>query len=101
MNYQLMYLDEVLTDVKEAKAWYKDKSEGLELRFAQAVEFVIEKIRKMPTAYPIRYKNVRFARTKVFPYIIHFYIDDPKKQVIITAIVHKKRSSSFVVGRGL
>lgn len=44
MNYQLLYLDEVLADVKEAKAWYKDKSEGLELRFAQAVEFIIEKI---------------------------------------------------------
>ena len=38
MAYQLLYFDEVLTDVQEAKAWHKEKRDGLEDEFALAVE---------------------------------------------------------------
>ncbi len=91
MSYQFQFFNEVLIDIQEAKFWYKKQKEGLEIEFAKAVENTISQILKMPTAYAIRYKIIRIAHTKVFPYNIHFYIDEPNQLVVITAIVHNKR----------
>ena len=99
MAYRLLYFDEVIQEVQEAKVWYKEKREGLEIEFALAVETAIQRIQRMPAAYSIRYKNVRLAYTKVFPYAIHFYINEKEKIVAITAIVHKKRHPSVAQGR--
>ena len=68
-------------------------------RFVLVVKEAIANIVKMPSAYAIRYKNVRIAHTKVFPYNIHFYIDERKKQIIITGIVHNKRSDAVSLDR--
>ena len=91
MAYQLLYFDEVVIDIQQAKLWYKEKRNGLEIEFALAIEIAIEKILQMPTAYSVRYKNVRIAHPKVFPYNIHFYINEPAELIVIMAIVHNKR----------
>ncbi|MCC5929970.1 MAG: hypothetical protein JJU28_12045 [Cyclobacteriaceae bacterium] len=49
------------------------------------------KILKMPEAFAVRYKNIRIAYPKRFPYSIHFYLDDHQATVVITAIIHNKR----------
>ncbi|MGH2645846.1 MAG: hypothetical protein ACRDE2_17980, partial [Chitinophagaceae bacterium] len=75
MAYLLRYFDEVLTDVQEAKAWYKEQHDGLEEEFSAAIAQTIERILTMPTVYAVRYKSIRIAHPKRFPYNIHFYID--------------------------
>lgn len=72
MSYTVHYFDAVLDDVREAKEWYKAQREGLEEDFAMAIEQAIDRIVQMPAAYGVRYKNIRFAHPKVFPYNIHF-----------------------------
>lgn len=89
--YNAVYLDEVLTDVQEAKIWYKTQKEGLEIEFADRIEQAIKTILSMPLAYATRYKNVRIAHPRVFPYNIHFHVNEPAKTVVFTAIVHNKR----------
>jgi mRNA-degrading endonuclease RelE of RelBE toxin-antitoxin system len=96
MAYNLLYFDEVLVDVQQAKAWYKEKREGLEKEFACEIEVAIEKLKKMPSGYSIRYKNIRIIHTKVFPYNIHYYVDELNKTIVIIGIVHKKRLSEFI-----
>jgi plasmid stabilization system protein ParE len=91
MAYILQYFDEVETDVQETKTWYKEQKEGLEVEFATAIEKAIEYIVNTPQIFSIRYKKVRIAHPKRFPYNIHFYIDEPNTTVVITAIVHSKR----------
>jgi plasmid stabilization system protein ParE len=78
-------------DIYEAKTWYKKQKEGLELKFANAIEKVIEHILETPKSYSIRYKKIRIAHPKIFPYNIHFYIDEPNKSIVITAIIHARR----------
>lgn len=95
MAYTVHYLDAVIADVREAKTWYKAQREGLEEGFAAA----IERIAQMPTAYGIRYKNIRFAHPKVFPYNIHFYLDEARQMIVITAIVHSRRHPDVSQGR--
>ena len=53
----------------------------------------------MPVSYAIRYKSIRIAHPKVFPYNIHFYIDEIDSVIVITAIVHNKRNQDFVEDR--
>jgi plasmid stabilization system protein ParE len=91
MAYSIFYFDEVEIDIKEARSWYKATAEKLENRFVQAIENMIIKLQEWPKAYAIRYKNVRIAHPPIFPYSIHFYIDDVENRIIIIAIVHGRR----------
>lgn len=97
--YTSKYFDQVFTDVQEAKIWYKEQKEGLEVEFAFAIETAIYKVLKMPTSYSLRYKNIRIAHPKIFPYNIHFYIDEVNKIVVFTAIAHNKRHPKFAMDR--
>jgi len=92
MPYKLLYFDEAKRDVKEAKAWYRKQQKGLEKRFADAVKNVILHLKERPSVYGVRYKNVRIAHAEVFPYAIHFYIDEPNKMIVIIAVLHNSRN---------
>ena len=97
--YQEFYLDEVEYDIDEAKQWYAEQQAGLDVRFATSVKETITNIVKMPSAYAVRYRNVRIAHTKVFPYNIHFYVDEEKEQVVIIGIIHNKRNNALFLDR--
>ena len=99
MAYSIFYFDEVETDFKEAKLWYRSVNEELELRFINSIEKTIFKLQEHPKAYSIRYKNVRVAHPPVFPYAIHFYIDDDKEMIVIIAIVHGRRDPDYAEKR--
>ena len=91
MDYHIFYLDEVEIDIIEARTWYKASDTKLENRFIDAIENTILKIQAWPKAYSIRYKNVRIAHPPIFPYGIHFYIDDVQNRIVIIAIIHGRR----------
>jgi hypothetical protein len=95
MSYKLVYFDEVKQDIQEAKEWYRMQVKGLEKRFAQDIKKAILRLKKRPTVHAIRYKNVRIAHPDVFPYAIHFYIDEQAQTIVITAIVHNGRAPMY------
>ena len=97
--YNILYFDEVFSDIQEAKVWYKEQKDGLEIAFALAIEKAIDQVLKSPLIYAPRYKNVRIAHAKKFPYNIHFYIDEDNKNIVFTAIVHNKRSPNLAMNR--
>jgi len=97
--YKVLYLDEVQNDILMAKQWYAEQQKGLDTRFATAVKTTLSSIVKMPSAYAVRYKNVRIAHTKIFPYNIHFYIDEIKARIVIIGIVHNKRNDALFLDR--
>jgi hypothetical protein len=99
--FHLLYLDEVETDILQAKIWYKAQRDGLENEFATAIEKAIQRILLTPHAYSIRYKNIRIAHPKKFPFNIHFFIKDSDKTVVITAVIHSKRHPNSVKKRKL
>ena len=41
MSYKLVYFEEVKTDIKDAKDWYRKQKKGLEKRFAAAIKNAI------------------------------------------------------------
>lgn len=96
MTYTVIYLDEAREDVKRAKAWYKKQLNGLQKKFATDVIEAIVRMQVTPTAYAIRYKNIRIIHTRIFPFGIHFYIDETNKSLVITAITHDFRDTETV-----
>jgi hypothetical protein len=99
MTYNIQFFDEVIIDIQDAKFWYKEKRDGSEIEFAWAIEDAILQIIKMPFSYSARYKNIRIAHPKVFPYNIHFYINELEESVVITAIIHNKRQPNVASER--
>ena len=91
MAYQIFYFDEVEIDIKEAISRYKATDKKLEKRFIEAIEITIIRLQAWPKAYAIRYKNVRIAHPPIFPYAIHFYIDDIENTIVIIAVVHGRK----------
>lgn len=93
MAFKVLYFDEVRQDIKDAKSWYRNQLKGLEKRFAEDIKIAISRLKDRPSVHAIRYKNIRIARPDVFPYSIHFYIDDPANSIVIIAMVHNSRNS--------
>jgi hypothetical protein len=62
------------------------------MRFAAAIKDAILRLKNNPAAFAIRYKSIRIIHPAVFPYAIHFYIDEALKTVVIIAIIHNKRN---------
>src|SRR6187402_858920 len=95
-DFDLNYFEEVEKDIEEAKLWYYTQNPGtdLEERFANAIKEVIEKVQKNPFIYSPIYKNIRIAHPKIFPYGVHFYIEEDIKQIIIVSILHNKQDKS-------
>ena len=91
MAYQIFYFDEVEIDIEESRSCYKATDKKLEERFIEAIENTITRLQAWPKAYAVRYKNVRIAHPPIFPYAIHFYIDDIEDTIVIIAIIHGRR----------
>lgn len=91
MNYKTIVQFEAAQDFEEARLWYKrTEVSGLSQRFTNAVKATITNLQKHPTAYAIRYKNVRIAHAGKFPYAIHFFIEG--NLVVIIAIIYAGRN---------
>jgi plasmid stabilization system protein ParE len=99
MVLSLHYYDIVKLDLIEAKDWYKNQKPGLEKNFAQEVKNCIHRIQKNPLIYEVKYKNVRTAFTAIFPYAVHFYINESKQQIVIIAIIHQSRDPALSYNR--
>lgn len=99
LSWRLFYYDEVKIDIKEAKQWYNNKQKGLEKRFAKNIKSAIVRLQKNPLVYETRYKNVRIVYPDVFPYSIHFYLNEQSRKIVIIAILHQSRNPEYSQGR--
>ena len=95
MPYTLAYYKEAVQDVAQAKVWYYNQQKGLERRFAADVKNAIIRLKTNPHVHTVRYKNIRVAHPDVFPYSIHFYIEEGDKRIVIVGVVHNNRDFSF------
>lgn len=78
-------------DIREAAIWYNKQSPGLGKRFITEIREKVNFIRHNPLASNVRYDGVRTAVLNVFPFMIHFTIDEKNKTVIVTAVFHTSR----------
>lgn len=75
-------------DIKKAAEWYEGKQKGLGKRFLKEVRSKVLFVRQNPEATAIRYDETRCAVLEVFPFMVHFTVDDGLKLVVISAVFH-------------
>lgn len=85
-------------DIKEAALWYNTKQKGLGKRFTIQIRQKIDLLKQEPYAAASRYDNVRTAVLDVFPYMVHYNVDEAKKLILISAILHTSRNPDLWKG---
>ena len=91
MSYTVDFRKEAQQDMLETIAWYEERREGLGDELLIAIENEIHLIEQNPYNYEDKYKGIRKAITKRFPYILYYRIESDN-QVLIYAVLHMKRS---------
>jgi len=86
-RYKINLIPAAYNDLNDARAWYRKINPELPKRLNHQVKIAMEQIRSVPTAYAIRYHNVRIANIAVFPYAIHFIIV-ASNTVVVIAVHH-------------
>lgn len=85
-NYKLKILPSAKKDWQEARIWYKQQNSNLPTRFNEQIKATAIQICKLPFSHAVRYKNVRIANTRIFPYAVHYLVEE--ETIIIIAIHH-------------
>ena len=91
MSYTVEFRKEAQQDILEAVAWYEEIRKGLGSEFLIAIENEKHFIEENPYYHEDKYKGIRKAVTKHFPYILYYRIES-NNYVMIYAVLHMKRN---------
>ncbi|WP_269225169.1 type II toxin-antitoxin system RelE/ParE family toxin [Flavobacterium eburneipallidum] len=92
MSYTVINHKEVKNDVLQVKNWYKSQQKGLEKRFANEVRITLNFIIKNPLLFQVKYKTVRAAYTEIFPYAVHYHLNEKTKTITLLGVFHTSLS---------
>ena len=91
MKYEVEFRKEAQLDILEAISWYEERRKGLGDELFIAIENEKHFTELNPYHYEDKYKGIRKAITKRFPFIIYYKIESESK-VLVYAVLHMKRS---------
>lgn len=91
MPYAIITTTNARRDVQDAIEWENKRKPGLAKRFLEDVDQKLLITSKFPYNNRVRYEDVRCAITKVFPYLIHYIIDESQQQITILRVLHTSR----------
>ena len=90
--YKSIILPLATEDIREAASWYNKKQKGLGKTFTSEVREKVRFIEQNPGACNKRYDNVRTAVLSVFPFMLHYTVDEKNKIILIISILHTYRN---------
>lgn len=91
---QLVFRPEAKKELLEAQAWYEELSPGLGYEFARAVDAAIERIMRMPQAFPRIEGEFRHIITRKFPYSI-IYFQTESELIVASCFHHRRKPGSW------
>ncbi len=97
--YKAIILPLAKNDIREAALWYNKQQKGLGKRFTAKVREKVRFVQQNPKASNIRYESVRTTILNVFPFTIHYSINEKTKSVLISAILHTSRNPDLWANR--
>lgn len=89
MKYRIRFRDGSTEDFEEGIAYYKRISIDLVDKFHQSFRDKINEIEENPLGYQVRYRTIRIANMKHFPFSIHFIVEG--NIIYILKVLHQKR----------
>jgi plasmid stabilization system protein ParE len=90
--YKSIILPPAKEDIRDAALWYDEKQKGLGKRFISQVREKVYFIRQNPQTGSLRYDNVRTMVLNVFPFMVHYTINEISETIIVSAVLHTSRN---------
>lgn len=81
---RLVFRPEAQREIFAAQSWYEDRAQELGLEFARAVDVVIERIRRTPTAFARLEAQYCHLMLRKFPYSIINHATDAEIVAALT-----------------
>lgn len=95
MNYKSVVLPTAKDDLRKAAKWYNQARQGLGKELVERVRQRIKELKSNPFACQIRYAEVHTALIEQFPYMIHYYVDQQLKTIVVISILHTKQDPNI------
>lgn len=101
MNWNVVVLPEVYSDLEEAGDWYEQKHEGLGARFADEILVVWADLAVQPllNCKKLPRRNIRWRYPEKFPYKIVYSVEEGTKTVVVIALIHAARHERVILNR--
>ncbi len=96
---QVYLLEEAQLDIWEAKSYYDAVVPGLGKRFLLDFIHTVQKIKANPFSFGFRHEQFRPANFKIFPYQIHYLIQEAELNIILFAVLHGFRNPNYIKSR--
>lgn len=90
MSYNLEIKVEAKNEIVETAHYYSQKVKGLEVRFIEQLEIVVDIILNNPKTCKRIYKDFRQAALKKFPYVVLYEFEE--NTVIIYSVFHTSQN---------
>ena len=87
MAYTIDIDPRAIQDIQEAIAYYDEQQVGLGEKFEAVLNEHLLTLLKNPY-FRIRYDNIHCLPLKKFPYMVHFTVNENKKEVTVWAVFH-------------
>jgi plasmid stabilization system protein ParE len=101
VNWNVVVLPEVYSDLEEAGDWYEQKLEGLGARFADEILVVWADLAVQPllNCKKLPRRNIRWRYPEKFPYKIVYSVEEGTKTVVVIALIHAARHERVILNR--
>jgi len=89
-HFLILFKEPTANDVMSSFQFFEEQKRGLGEKFIKHIDATLASISKNPTLFPVRFKEMREARVRRFPFVILYEIEE--KHVIVYAVFHTRQS---------
>jgi len=97
--YKVVILPHAKQDLRDAKLWYESRVKGLGYRFLNDIKKKIEYIKFNPLASNIKYDKIHTNVLEIFPFMIHYIVENDTTTITIIAVLHTSLDSEKWISR--
>ncbi len=91
-EFSIIFHPKAEEEYQQSFVWYEEQLIGLGERFEKEIGLVLNKLISHPQFYSYSKKPYREALVNDFPFVMLFKINESRKEVYISSILHTKRS---------
>jgi plasmid stabilization system protein ParE len=91
-EFKVVVSDNAKQDIREAISYYTTEANKTVAKlFSSEIKVKFKSLKTFPK-HSIRYNDVYCLPTNIFPYMIHFTINDTESLVYVHAVIHTSRN---------
>jgi hypothetical protein len=99
MKFSISIVPKAEEDILESLDWYNQEKPNLGFEFFDQLTEALGIIKQDPKLFAVRFKTVRAAPLKKFPFLIYFKILESENLVIILGALHTSRNPKTILKR--